>query len=62
MIQDMAMEQKRKKEQAKGKAVNYIRWCLNFETKYSTFLFTKKLKRHKSVYFNYREVSRGLTI
>merc|ERR1712172_158307 len=25
MIQDMAMEQKRKKEQAKGKAVNYIR-------------------------------------
>ena len=49
MIQDMAMEQKRKKELSKGKVVNYIRWW--YKIKYNfKYQETVKMKRHKTLF------------
>ena len=45
MIQDMAMEQKRKNEQAKGKAANYIRWCLKFAIKIKYILMYQEIEK-----------------
>ena len=53
MIQDMAMEQKRKKELSKGKVVNYIRWWQKFESKIKyniKYQEPVKMKRHKTLF------------
>ena len=53
MIQDMAMEQKRKKELSKGKVVNYIRWWQKFEIKIKyniKYQEPVKMRRHKTLF------------